>query len=77
MQTVKRNPLLCSKCNGTLLPTRALHRNIGVLEYLCIDCRRRWLLVDGPGGLVFLFSPQDEKDRLPKPNRTVRMTDRL
>jgi len=71
MQTVRRNPLLCSKCDGTLLPTRALHRDIGVLEYLCIDCRRRWLLVDSPGGLVFLLSPQDEKDRLQKHSRTL------
>ena len=75
MEPVKRNPLLCSKCDGTLLPTRALHRDIGVLAYLCIDCRRRWLLVDGPGGLMFFLSPQDEKDRA-KPSNTPARTDR-
>jgi hypothetical protein len=69
MQTVKRHPLLCSKCDGSLLPTRALHRDIGVIEYLCIECRRRWLLVDSPGGLIFLPSPQGENDRREKPGQ--------
>jgi hypothetical protein len=71
MQTVKRHPLLCSKCDGSLLPTRTLYRDVGVLEYLCIECRRRWLLVDRPAGLMFFSSPQDEKDRQDKPSNAL------
>ncbi len=60
----KRDPLECSKCDGALLPMRAMYLDTGVIEYLCINCRRRWLLVDRPTGLVFVSSPQNEKDRL-------------
>ena len=60
----KRDPLECSRCDGALLPMRAMYLDTGVIEYLCIKCHRRWLLVDRPTGLVFVSSPQNEKDRL-------------
>ena len=60
----KRDPLECSKCDGALVPMRAMHLDAGVIEYVCINCSRRWLLVDRPTGLVFVSSPQNEKDRL-------------
>jgi DNA-directed RNA polymerase subunit RPC12/RpoP len=60
----KRDPLECSRCDGALLPMRAMYLDTGVIEYLCINCGRRWLLVDRPAGLVFVSSPQNEKDRL-------------
>ncbi|HEY3474119.1 MAG TPA: hypothetical protein VGK56_05875 [Anaerolineales bacterium] len=41
-----------------------MYLDTGVIEYLCIKCRRRWLLVDRPTGLVFVSSPQNENDRL-------------
>jgi hypothetical protein len=59
----KRDPLGCSKCEGALLPMRAMYLDTGVIEYVCINCGRRWLLVDRPTGLVFVSSPQNEKDR--------------
>lgn len=43
---------------------RAKYLDTGVIEYVCINCGRRWLLVDRPTGLVFVSSPQNEKDRL-------------
>jgi hypothetical protein len=54
----------CSKCDGALLPVRAVNLDIGVVEYLCINCRSHWLLIDTPSGLVLTFSPQSEQDRL-------------
>ena len=36
----------------------------GVVEYLCINCLRRWLLVNAHRGLVFVYSPQKKEDRL-------------
>jgi DNA-directed RNA polymerase subunit RPC12/RpoP len=60
----KRDPLECAKCDGALLPMRAMYLDTGVIEYVCINCGRRWLLVDRPTGLVFVSSPQNEKDRL-------------
>ena len=62
--TVKRDPLVCLKCQGALLPMRAVCLDTGVIEYLCIDCSRHWLLVDTTAGLVFVCSPQNEKDRV-------------
>jgi DNA-directed RNA polymerase subunit RPC12/RpoP len=66
----KRDPLECSRCEGALLPIRAKYLDTGVIEYVCINCSRRWLLVDRPTGLVFVASPQNEKDRLEQAQAT-------
>jgi hypothetical protein len=40
----RMNPLQCRKCNGTVLPERAicLRNGIWVLRYICLYCGRRW-----------------------------------
>jgi hypothetical protein len=44
-----------------LLPVRAVELDVGVIEYICINCRSRRLFVWTARGLVIVSPPLGEK----------------